>query len=210
MTIMKLSSLIKEQTELSGKTLMCVDIQPEYEDYFNFRTNKFLDFIKMNFDDLRYLVFLYNGEDTLNMISEEDYKIWLSDNEGLSDEILDNPKTRFYDKGYAWFRTCMDANIDEQIIVNFVKFMIKNDIHDSRNMDREMWKKYIRENGSWQVTRLLARSEDMVYIPELMQYLKQFNNIVLCGGTLVDCLKEVEIALKALNKPYTIYNKYTY
>jgi hypothetical protein len=25
-----------------------------------------------------------------------------------------------------------------------------------------------------------------------------------------ECLREVEIALKALNKPYNIYNKFTY
>jgi hypothetical protein len=33
---------------------------------------------------------------------------------------------------------------------------------------------------------------------------------VLCGGGINECLKEVEIALDALNKTYTTFDRFTY
>jgi hypothetical protein len=43
-----------------------------------------------------------------------------------------------------------------------------------------------------------------------MDFLKRYNNIVLSGGGINECLKEVEIALKALKKPYQVDKNYTY
>jgi hypothetical protein len=43
-----------------------------------------------------------------------------------------------------------------------------------------------------------------------MDFLKRYSNIVLTGGGINECLKEVEIALKALKQPYQIYSTYTY
>jgi photosystem II stability/assembly factor-like uncharacterized protein len=38
----------------------------------------------------------------------------------------------------------------------------------------------------------------------------KYNNIVLAGGGINECLKEVELALYALNKNFNILNQYTY
>ena len=43
-----------------------------------------------------------------------------------------------------------------------------------------------------------------------MDFLSRFNRPTLTGGGVNECLKEVEIALKALEKPYKILNKFTY
>ena len=43
-----------------------------------------------------------------------------------------------------------------------------------------------------------------------MDFLKSKRNIVLTGGGVNECFKEVEIALKALNLPYEVYSRYTY
>jgi hypothetical protein len=60
------------------------------------------------------------------------------------------------------------------------------------------------------VRELLENAGDMISIPDLMDFLRNYNNIVLTGGGINECLKEVEIALLALNKPFNILRQYTY
>jgi len=192
------------------RTLINVDIQPEYEQYINsFTIPRWINFLnKINLK--MKIIFLYNGKETLDMISEDKYKEWLLEN-GVSDEVIDN--AIFYDKGYAFFRYCMDESIDEDTIANFVRFMYENHIHDSRNMDRDMWAKYLRQYrriDKKEVYELFDRAEDCIHIPDLMDFLKNYNGIVLTGGGISQCLKEVEIALKALKKDYTILREFTY
>lgn len=205
---MKLKPLLTEN--LSGKTLINVDIQPEYDDYIGFDLNEWAIFLNDNINDVNNLIFLYNGRDTLGMVSEDDYKSWLFE-KGVSDDVID--QSRFYDKGYAFFRHCMDSGVNEDATVNFVRFMYDNDIRDSRQLTREMWAKYLREYRRLdrkEVYELLKESGDCVHIPDLMDYIKQYSNIVLTGGGVNECLKEVEIALKALNKNYTVLSEFTY
>jgi hypothetical protein len=132
---------VKEVTNVSGQTLINVDIQPEYKSSFSFSLEKWIDFLNKNYDNVNNIVFLYNGKETLGMIGETDYKMWLFEN-GLNDDVLDG--STFYDKGYAFFRYCMDNYIDEDDIVDFVKFMVRNNINDSRDMTKELWKEYAK------------------------------------------------------------------
>jgi len=207
--MIKLNSMISEN--VSGKSFISVDIQPEYQQSFGFTIEKYCEFLNSSYDQMSSLTFLYNGSDTLGMINENDYKMWFLEN-GCNEEVIDG--AQFYDKGYAFFRYCMDSNLDDDVIVNFVRFMYLNDIRDSREMDRDMWAKYLRQHRKTdkkQAYDLLSVSNDCVHIPDLMDYLKRFGgNIVLTGGGVNECLKEVEIALKALNKTYTIYKPFTY
>lgn len=62
-----------------------------------------------------------------------------------------------------------------------------------------------------EIRDLLEIVDDMVSIPDLMDFLKNYNNkLVLCGGGINECLKEVEIALMALDKKYNVLTKFTY
>lgn len=204
-----LKSLLCEG-EVSGKTLIVVDIQPEYEKGFGFKIEEFTQFINENYENMSKLVFLYNWADTVGDLDEMGYKYWLCEH-GLDENIADS--STFYDKGYAFFRYCMDSSIDESATINFVRFMYENDITDSREMNREMWTKYLkqyRRTDKKQVMELLQHSDDMVNIPDLMNYIKRFNNIMLTGGGVNECLKEVEIALGALNKTYDTLEEFTY
>ena len=120
----------------------------------------------------------------------------------------------FYDKGYAFFRYCMDNSLDDRVIANFVRFMYDNDIRDSRDMDREMWAKYLRQyrrTDKKEAYDLLKVSDDCVHIPDLMDFLRRYSSgILLTGGGVNECLKEVEIALLALNKSYSLYKPFVY
>lgn len=190
----------------SSKTLIVVDVQPEYEKGFSFKTYEFCQYLNdmiENYD----IVLLYNGYDTLGMIEEYEYHNWLIEN-GLDEDNLNN--ITFYDKGYDFFRYCMDSSIDEDKIVNLVKFMKKHNINDSREIKEEYWDEFMKEFEDEDVRELMEDSSDCIYIPELMDFLQPYQNITLTGGGISECLKEVEISLKSLDKKYEIDTDFTY
>lgn len=120
------------------------------------------------------------------MINEDDYKFWWLEN-GLNEDIIKD--STFYDKGYAFFRNCMDSGMDKQVIINFVRFMIDNNITDSRDLNRDMWAKYLRQyrvTDKKEAYDLLHNEREMLYIPDLMDFIKRFHNIVLCGRELMN------------------------
>ena len=196
------------ERSMSGKSLIVVDVQPEYK---KFMPSKLVDnlirYINENFDKLHQVFFLYNGED-LGMIFEDDYKYWLLEN-GLDEGIIDH--FQFFDKGYAFFRNIMDQGFDDDAIGVLIQYMIKHKITDSRDMDDGDWDSYLKEKDSdVDVKEFIKDNEDSIYIPELVDFLKPINNIALCGGGVDECLKEVEFVLNALKKPYELIKRYTY
>jgi hypothetical protein len=192
---------------VSGVDLISIDIQPTYEQAFDFNLNSFIEFINNNYDSMNSLTFLFNGLD-LGFPDENEYKYWLFEN-GLEENIIE--LANFYDKGYAFFRFCMDEGIDDDKIVDLIKYMVRHNINNSREIDENMWNEFMNEYGHSDVRELLELADDMINIPDLMEYLQRFRGrIVLCGGGINECLKEVEIALMALDKDYNILTKYTY
>lgn len=195
---------------LQGVNLISVDVQPEYQDYLDFDLGEYLQMLNENIEDMSSLTFLYNGADTLGMVALHDYQYWLIEN-GLEEENLNY--SRFYDKGYAFFRYCMDEGIDDDDIVALVQYMVSNDINDSRDIDEEMWNGFMAATGAdeSEVRDLMENADDMIHIPDLMDFLQRYGGkLMLTGGGINECLKEVEIALMALNKPYNVLTKYTY
>ena len=195
---------------LNNSNLISVDIQPEYQSAFSFDTYSFGNMINDSYNNLQSLTFLFNGPD-LGMISEDEYKWWLVESCGVDENIAYNG--RYFDKGYAFFRYCMDEGVGEDDIVDLIKFMMRHNINDSRDMDEEAWSIYMQEYNHDQsdVRDLLEYADDMIHIPELMEYLQNYGgNIVICGGGINECMKEVEIALMALDKNYRVLTKYTY
>jgi hypothetical protein len=204
----KRKNRIINESEYQGKTIINVDIQPEYESYISFDIKKWANFLNESSESNK-IVFLYNGADTLGMIDEHSYKNWLYEN-GVDEEVIDN--ATFYDKGYAFFRYCMDNSIDEQAIVDLVKYMANNNINDSSYIDEDMWNDFMKEtsHSKQDVRDLLENANDMIWIPDLMDFLQRYSNIVLTGGGINECLKEVEIALLSLDKDYNTYNRFVY
>lgn len=188
--------------ESMNSVVLSVDVQPEYFGGNGFN-NKFLRNYINKLNSSNNIICLYNGYDTLGMITENDYKMWLIEN-GLDEEKLDS--IIFYDKGYAFFRYCMDSGIDEDDVVELVRYMYENDINDSRDLkDRNKWDDFIALHpNKTELRELLEFADDCINIPDLMEELKKLRgkNIELIGGGREECLKEVEIALKALNIPY--------
>lgn len=189
-----------------GKHLVVVDFQPEYQKLFGDMTAELAEYINENYENFNRLTFFYNGE-SLGMINESDFRIWWVD-QGLNEDIAYN--VRVYDKGYAFFRYCIDEGIEEESIVNLVKFMIKNNINDSRDINREFWEEFINQYGNEDIRELMEFSDNCISIPDLMDEMKDYHNVILTGGGINECLKEVEIALQALDKTYSVWYEFTY
>jgi len=195
---------------VQGANFISVDIQPAYQDYFGFEPWDFGNYINEVFDTLHNMTFLYNGED-MGFPSEEEYRWWLVEDCGIQEENV--AASYFFDKGYAFFRYCMDEGIDDDDLVQFIQYMAANNINDSREIDAEMWQDFMQYSGADQsdVRELMENADDMIHIPEVMDFLKNYGGkIVLTGGGINECLKEVEIALMALRKPYNVLTQYTY
>jgi hypothetical protein len=199
-------SRIVEADSFKGKDIISVDIQKEYQSYFTFYPGDWGRFLTKNWEG-NNIVFLYNGE-SMGMTNEGGYKDWLLNY--INYELLDD--ATYYDKGYAYFRFCMDEGIDDKATVDLIKYMIKHNIKYSREIDKEMWEGFMKETGHTrqEVRDLLEIAEDMIWVPEVMEEMKKYNNPLLMGGGINECLREVELALMALNKPYKIYKKFTY
>ena len=196
------------ESNYDGKTLINVDIQPEYEKWVSFDLHQWANMVNNHKGEI---VFLYNGADTMGMISEIEYQDWLIDHVGINEDIVLGDAT-FYDKGYAFFRYCIDNKIEEQQLIDLIKFMIEKEIDDSRHMDKEFWNEFIAKHTHTHhdIRYLLELSDDCINIPELMDFLRNYSNIVICGGGANECLKEVEIALHALGKQFETYHDYVY
>lgn len=193
---------------LQSTNLISVDIQPEYQDYMGFTPKDFGVMINQNFEALNNLTFLFNGPD-LGFPNEEKYRWWLIEECGIEKEIIDS--SHFYDKGYAFFRYCMDEGIDDDELTDFIKFMINHDINDSREINQDMWASFKAEYNYDDIQDLLEPAEDMINIPDLMDFLKRYSGrLMLCGGGINECLKEVELALMVLDKPYNVLTQYTF
>ena len=187
----------------SNKTLINIDIQPAYSKSIDF-LNSWVNMIN-SYDSNYRIIFMYNGDEY--DYSQSEYIHWLNEI-GINEEVLEN--SIFYSKYYSFFRYPMDFGIDEDSIVNLVKFMIENKINDSRDINKDFWNKFIEEYGNEDIRQLIELSDDCIYIPELISFLKNYSNIIICGGGRLECLKEVEIALKALDKSYETYDEFIY
>lgn len=103
------------------------------------------------------------------------------------------------EKSYGFLRNWMDEGLEYDVIVKALKFMIDNNIKDSRDL------KSVRGGEKYLPTTNdlggKITSEDFISLPDCLDQLKLIKqNPVLVGGALGACLKEIELVLKALGK----------
>jgi hypothetical protein len=206
-----------ESFSLSSHDYVICDIQPEYQSWMrdSFAIGRFIDWLSSLLDSGADVLYLYNGE-SMGMCSETVLKEWLVDDCGLGPDLLDgeesNGHIRFYDKGYAFFRTCLDSGIAEEDVVALVRFMIDHDVHDSRELSGDDWDRFVSEHDLdlSELRSLMEISDECIWIPDLMDELRPLSNVVLTGGGVEECLKEVEIALQALDMSYVLERRFLY
>lgn len=199
----KYIKFFEDYRKFSGKTLINIDIQPSYMNDYKFLE----DWVKMinQCDSSERIIFMYNGDEY--GYSENDYRYWLWEI-GVDEDTLES--AMFYSKYYGFFRNPMDFGIEDYEIINLVKYMIEKGANDSRNLGKDFWDGFIEKYGNKDIREYLEIAEDCVYIPDVMDFLRNYNNIVICGGGKFQCLKEIEIVLEILGKTYETYDEFIY
>ena len=196
-----MTKLFRLLFEGSNTVLLNVDIQLEALPYIKgFDINDWVRMLNKNASS--DIIFLYNGYDTVGQVKEADYKYWLIYELGIEESIVEN--ALFVDKGYGFYRSCMDQGIDDDVLLRLLKFMYENDIYDSRDLNEEDIDEDMKE----------ILEVDPIYIPrDLIEFLKRnimSSNIILMGGGLDECLREIELSLMMLDKEYRVDRRFVY
>lgn len=194
---MVLLKTILDEIKKMPNDLIIVDVQPAHSSAFK---NTFIQNFSsyLNEYSFKTITYLYNGseigytDDKFNLIE------WLVDELGVNEYVVE--KIYFYEKVYGYFRSIMGRNnISDSDIIRVIKYMLKTDTWDSREIEEENWNKY---KLSTEIKEIAFDYEDNIYLPDptLIDLMKKRNSPILIGGGKDECLKEIELLLVALGK----------
>jgi hypothetical protein len=187
----------------SAGKLIIVDIQAEYKKNIGFNINALLN------KALEYseVLILWNGPE-LGMCSENQLKDFYLENFDYDEDLFEEFLSRatFFDKGYGFFRDLMDHPcFIEDDVIKIAKYMINKNIRDIRELSPE-------DISMLGVKDLLVEDLESYgfYIPDLKDVITKWDGADLAGGSITECLAEVEILSKALNLQFSRLNNFTY
>lgn len=193
-----------------NKNIVVVDVQPFYHRWHKNLTPQLVKYL--NTTEYDNILYFFNGEDLGipdNTGTLSEYLIeW-----GLKEDKLD--EFYFIEKDYSFFRGWMDVGVDVNFIVHVVKYMIKMEEYDSRYID-PVDLQYLLEKFYNRPKNELADiwekiNREMIVISNWdYSKLQEFDHYDLCGGGRDECLKEIEILMRALGLHYTILKNLTY
>lgn len=192
-----MTKFYKYLNEKKSNNVISVDIQPMYENFINFNLGNFFEWLSKQ----KKVLYLYNGPETVGVDREEEIMDWMLDYD-FPEEKFDD--IYFYDKGYGFFRSWMDMEIDNDKLQKVIRYMVNNRIWDSRDIPREEAEKILDDDMSFY-------DSDMISIPDIpLNILKKFSKSYLVGGGRDECLEEIQILMNAFNIKYTTVRKYIY
>lgn len=193
------------------RNLIVVDIQPLYQEAAErkFSIEEFGDFlnsIKKN------VLYFYNGPDTIGSDDSSNVIInWLIEH-NYNLEEFDWDKVDFYDKGYSFFRDWMDAGVSDNGMLKALRYMYMNRKYDSRDIPVEEWAKILPE-ADFEAIRESIEDEGLtIWTPDISiaDLKNNWNNSLLCGGGMNECLKEIQILMNAFNISFRLVDRFIY
>ena len=201
MKLKKLKRLLENSRSLHEDSGDCivVDVQPMYEKFIDFNISDFVKYLETRND----ILFFYVGSENsgIGTDTKEDIMYWLIEN-GLDEDKINDIK--FIDKGYAFFREYMDnSRYDDDDIIRIVKYLIEHGERDTRD---------IEDSDVREELGLPEDTEECIYLPGEFDIddIKGYENAELVGGGADECLREIEIYLKAYNYSYRKNYKFIY
>lgn len=193
------------ESQQKSTTLVSVDIQPGYVKNIRFNIQNFMTYLNSNAGNYKNVLYLFNGPD-LGLESEQEIKYWMLEH-GLEEETLDY--IEFYDKGYGWFRSCMDSGYGD-ILMDLLLYMYKKKVDNTEEMKEKDWEFLIKKNSDMIEFRKFVEGEGGVYFPDVFEILKNLTKIDIIGGAQEECLAEVIVMLDVLNKKYNLIHKWIF
>lgn len=178
-------------TEASRKPLISVDIQPQYERWFSFKTYEYIDFLNSSVSDI---LFFFNGPETVGEDSKSNIVEWLFEN-GLNQKKFND--IVWIDKGYGFFRSWMDMGMSEHHMIKAIRYMAQKRKIDSRDIELEEWQELYGDE--WDDVEYIITADD-IFMPDInISTIRRFRNAWIAGGGKCECLKEIKLYMSAFN-----------
>ncbi len=179
-----------------SSSLVVVDIQPGHKAFIQFDIYEFCRYLN---DFKGHIDYIFNGPE-LGYDKKTTVEKWLR-RHGLKRSV------NYIEKEYGWLRDAMDYGVDKYDIIDVLQYMIKQDVEDSRDIEREQLNK-LRVNQDF--IEALVEENVSIFLPEILPDLQKMKPTVIIGGGDNECLTEVELTLAALKKRPTRNPKYIY
>ena len=198
---MKLDTII---TEANRQSVILVDFQPAYDsDQWGYR-NAIQNAVNyLNRARPKTITMFYNGMDVgIEDTEDEVFEHYME--YGLDEDIASN--CHMIEKSYAWLRGWMDNDVEPDMIIKVLRYMVNNRISDSRDIDEETFEQLL--DGQYDVDTLMG---DMIYLPDIsLSLLKERSGSLIGGGGRHECLKELQILMNAFNIKYRMVEDWIY
>lgn len=190
-------------TEARHGSIILVDFQPAYQSddwHYNEAIRTAIDYINKKQPQVTAF---YNGEDVGIEDSKHDVG-WHYMEHGLDEDLIH--LFTFKEKSYAWLRNWMDGGVSEAMIIKVVRYLVMNNLNDSREIEDDAWLTLVGENFQYYDDR-----EMNVYLPDInIAHLKNLNGSLMGGGGKHECLRELELFMNAFNIKYKLVRDWIY
>lgn len=205
----ELQAQIRKESLSSSRPVIVVDVQPAYANKYNLSVCKaVVEFVAKQTGQVLLLI---NADDQ-GMTDDTKQSVieWWNDTASDYGLELDWDKIEILDKGYGYLRSWMDTGIDEDVIIETIREMHKQDVTDSRSLELPpVAERSSTEQGIGEAIE--ARDDDPLQTGWLkLSLMQKFNNAYLIGGADNECLSEVELMLKAFKIKYERIEKLIY
>lgn len=190
-------------TEANRNSIILVDFQPAYKSDDWGYTDAIEEAVEyINQARPHSVTCFYNGED----VGIEDTRqevAWHYVEHGLDEDLLRN--FTFREKTYAFLRNWMDTDVPDSITIRVVRYLVMNDMNDSRDIDDEVFEQLT--NGHFDG----ENPDDAIYIPDInVADLRKLSGSLIGGGGQHECLRELQLFMNAFNIKYKQVQEWTY
>lgn len=186
-------------TENRSRSLIVIDIQPEYSGINDGDENPvFPQAIEFCANSTGPILMFVNAEETrLTGDDINSIQMYWEDN-GFDDWN----RVEIIDKGYGYLRGWMDSGVPDNIIIKAIRHMYQLKINDSREI--------VEDFDDYEATKKWKELLNYPNLPEdplivnwiSVKKLKEFENSYMLGGARSYCLREVELIMNAFNIRY--------
>jgi len=190
-------------TEARSDSIILIDFQPAYqsEDFgYDDAIDQAVNYINKKQPSVTAF---YNGQD-VGIEDTPSEVLWHYMEHGLNEDL--GHLFTFKEKSYAWLRSWIDEGVDEALIIKVIRYLVMNDMNDSRSIEDEDWLKLVGEDFDFYEDREMG-----IFIPEInIATLQTLNKSLLGGGGQHECLKEMQVLMNAFNIKYKLVQEWIY
>lgn len=189
-------------TEANRNSIILVDFQPAYSHVggYDDAIERACEYI--NQKKPAFITCFFNGED-VGIEDTVQEVAWHYVEHGLDENIV--RRVKFREKTYAFLRNWMDYGTQPKTIIKVVRYMVMNDLTDSREIDQEVLEELMGNEFHGDLI------DDNIYIPDInVADLHKLSGSLMGGGGKSECLAELQLFMNAFNIKYKLVEEWIY